>query len=101
MKFRVRYRRARVTVEGFRPKNCAACGVRGRVELHHWKYAYTTAEVRKNPQLALKFTIPFCYKHHKIADYIRRILKDPEGFHLVMIALSYDSINKMKEALNV
>lgn len=104
-KFRVRYRRARVTVEGTRPNKCAACPVRedglGRVELHHWKYAYSTAEVRKNPQLALENTIPLCYLCHRVADHIKNIMKDSERFHQVMTALSYAAIDRKKKELGV
>ena len=105
MKFRVRYRRARVTVEGDRPKYCAARHImkkgKVRIELHHWKYAYTTKEVRANPQLALENTIPFCYQCHRVADHIKNLLEDKVRFHQVMFALSYASINIRKEELNV
>ncbi len=101
MKFRVRYRRARVTVEGTRPKECAACKAEGRVELHHWRYDYLTKHVRSVPGLALDYTIPLCYQCHRIADAIRKTAQDPERFHQVMAALSYAAINKRKEELNV
>ncbi len=87
-KFRVMYRKLRVTVEGVRPEVCAACRRKGRIELHHWKYAYSTSEVRLNPQLALDFTIGLCYQCHKIADYIRNILENRKRFNRVMVALS-------------
>lgn len=87
MKFRVRYRRARVTVEGKKPHKCSACPARGRVELHHHTYKYTTAEVRKNPQLALENTIPFCYTCHRIADMFRKLAQDQARTRKVCDAL--------------
>ncbi len=100
-KFRVRYRRARVTVEGPWEHYCKACGAHGRIELHHWKYAYTTKVVRQNPQLALENTIPFCYQCHKVADHIKNLVKDPERFHQVEAALAYAAIDRRTEELNV
>lgn len=78
MKFRVRYRRARVTVDGFKPLECRACSGEGRIELHHFHYEFTTAEVRKDPQLALLNSVWLCYKCHRIADHIRNLMKDPK-----------------------
>lgn len=105
MKFRVRYRRARVTVEGEKPTTCKACQLGPnefcRIELHHWKYAYSTKEVRANPQFALENTIGLCYLCHRVADHIKNVLKDSERFHAVMAALSYAAIDKRKEELNV
>lgn len=105
MKFRVRYRRIRVTVQGERPVQCAACPRHlhkgWKIELHHYAYMYTTAEVRKNPQLALENTVPFCYHCHKLADAIKNLMKDPFKFHRVMAALEYAAINRKKEELNV
>lgn len=73
MKFQIRYRRIRVYVDWkHRGRRCHCCGRAGRLELHHWKYAYTTAEVRANPELALKNTSWFCYPHHRVADALTR-----------------------------
>lgn len=96
MKFRVRYRRARVTVEGVRPKKCAACSAMGRIEMHHYFYAYKTKDVRKEPQLALDYTIPLCYQCHKIADMLRHMSRNLERTHKVDIAL-IKKINKDRE----
>jgi len=77
MKARVKYRRIRVTVEvpkNFR-KKCDACGKTGKIDLHHLIYQFPTKEVRKNPQLALKNTVCLCYKHHRIADLIRKLIE--------------------------
>lgn len=92
-----------MTVQGERPGRCAACPAKedglGRVELHHYAYEYTTAQVRANPQLALENTIWLCYCCHKVADYIRNILEDTERFNQVMVALRYRAINIKKEEL--
>jgi hypothetical protein len=73
MKTRVRYRRARFAVECRRPAWCEWCRRPGRVELHHWKYAYTTKEVRKDPPLALKNTRWLCFRCHILADAMRKL----------------------------
>ncbi len=101
MTFQICYRKIRVQVEGTRPTRCAACAAQGRIEMHHWKYAYTTEQVRKNPQLALENTIPFCYQCHKLADAIRNLMRDRFRFNQVMVALSYAAIQKRKGELNV
>jgi len=79
MKIKIRYRRARVTVEvpdNFKRK-CEICGKEdGKISFHHYKYTYKTSEVRKNPQLALKNTIMLCYKHHRTADALRKVVDD-------------------------
>lgn len=76
MKFRVLYRRARLTVEGKPTHTCQACGAGGRTELHHLSYAYPTAEVRKNHQLALENTIELCYLCHRVANALYQSEKD-------------------------
>jgi hypothetical protein len=76
MKFRIQYRRARVTVTGTKKRRCEACGAIGRTEMHHYHYSYTTKEVRKDPQLAIENTIELCYLCHKMADMLRRQASD-------------------------
>jgi len=73
----IKYRRARILVDAPRPERCEACK-RGRPELkqidtHHWKYAYTTAEVRAKPELVLENTVALCYTCHRAADAIRKL----------------------------
>lgn len=72
-KTRVLYRRARVSVDALRPCMCQACGRIGRVELHHWRYAYQTKVVRKMPQLALDNTTWLCFACHNVADAVRKV----------------------------
>ena len=69
---RVRYWRAAFTVSVEKPSICECCGRKGRLECHHWKYAYKTSEVRKNPQLALENTSWLCFTCHRIADAYRK-----------------------------
>ena len=101
MSFLICYRRIRVEVKGTRPVECAACFAKGRIEMHHWKYAYSTKMVRENHQLALDCTIPLCYQCHKMGDYIRNLGADVFRFRRVIVALSYAAINRKKEELNV
>jgi len=78
MKIRIKYRRARFTVEAERKTTCEVCGKGGKIDFHHCKYAYKTSEVRKNPQLALENTAQLCYNCHRIADCIRMLAEHPE-----------------------
>jgi len=73
----IMYRKARILVDAPRPERCEACG-RGRdvlkqIDTHHWKYAYTTAEVRAKPELVLENTVALCYPCHRAADAIRKL----------------------------
>jgi len=75
MKTRIKYRRSRVTVEvpdNFKRK-CEICGKEGKIDFHHYMYTHPTKDVKKNPQLALMNTVLLCYKHHRIADALRKI----------------------------
>lgn len=83
-KIRITYRRARVMVEHVKLGYCQACRAVGRTEMHHWEYAYTTAEVRKNPQLALRRTVELCFKCHRIANALRII--EEGGLRSKMVA---------------
>lgn len=60
---------------------CEACGKSVKkkeikyTQLHHWRYAYKPATVKKNPMLVLENTSELCYYCHKhIADPIRALL---------------------------
>lgn len=70
-KTRVTYRRARVLVEFEKAGACAACGLRGRTEMHHYFYSYNTDEVRRHPHLALDNTIELCFLCHRLANMLR------------------------------
>jgi len=59
--------------EKIRKGVCVCCGRQGYTQLHHFKYAYPVAEVRKNPELALKNTLELCFRCHKVADAIRQL----------------------------
>ena len=80
------YRKARIWLP-FNPRKgkCEACGKthtdKGkpiRSQLHHWEYAFSTAEVRKNPLLVLEHTSELCYHCHQLADCIRRLYEAME-----------------------
>ena len=99
-KTRVLYRRARVSVEVVRPCMCQACQRIGRVELHHWRYAYKTKVVRKLPQLALDNTSWLCFTCHNLADSLRAV-RDAD-VHLVgrlerMRAFALDPTNRFRQ----
>ena len=81
---RVMYRRATIELTGLITWDkvytgvCQACKTKGRTELHHTRYAYSTKMVRAHPLMVLDFTIELCYLCHKVADYLRNLLEDPE-----------------------
>ena len=76
MKIRVKYRRARVTVECNKPTICQACGKKGKIDLHHYRYVWKTKYVRENPIRALDNAVWLCYQCHRIADAIRKLDED-------------------------
>jgi len=86
---RIMYRRSRVELTG-RVKHgdiftgaCLACGRKGKTDLHHYAYEYTTAEVRKEPLLALKNTIELGYRCHRVADLFRKL--EEAGSHATLV----------------
>lgn len=93
MKIRVRYRNARVRVDAMRPGECQACGWAGRLEFHHYAYAYKSGQVRKMPVLALDNGIWLCFNCHVLADALRKLFKDPTRSKSVIDAIA----NKLKE----
>ena len=73
------YRKLRVWMKKPPRKGiCEACGRKGRTNMHHWRYAYKTSEVRKNPELAIDNTTELCYYCHRLADAIRRLYEEME-----------------------
>ena len=87
MKIRIRYRRARVTVEHEKTNFCQACGAEGRTEMHHYLYAYQTSRVREWPALALDNSIELCFNCHKIANALRICTDSTKRAHVVIVAL--------------
>jgi hypothetical protein len=80
MKFKIKYRRATFTVEGEKSDTCQSCHKKPHksgLHFHHRKYAYSTKEVRKNPQLALENTIQLCWYCHRVADALRVVESNP------------------------
>jgi 5-methylcytosine-specific restriction endonuclease McrA len=78
--FRLKYRRATFLVSGIKGDRCQCCGLKPKkkgLHFHHRVYAYSTAEVRKHPQLALENTMQLCYRCHKIADALRITQENP------------------------
>jgi len=52
---------------------CQACGIQRQTHFHHYKYAYMTKEIRKDPDKALENTVQLCFPCHMMADNIRKI----------------------------
>jgi len=81
MKFKVKYRRSFFTVEGIKSDTCQCCGKKPKksgLHFHHLVYAFSTDEVRKNPQLALRSTIQLCWYCHRVADALRIVNEHPD-----------------------
>jgi len=89
----VKYRRATVLVETnykIRNKKCSVCGRKGVTQLHHWKYKYTTKQVKENHILALEETQELCFFCHRIANAMKLCDDNPN------ITLQ---LNKSKECI--
>jgi hypothetical protein len=91
---RLKYRRATFTIECNKPTVCEACGGKGKIDLHHYKYEFKTSEIRKNKLLILKNTIWVCFPCHQVADGIRRTEEQPERTRKIM-----DCINSKRTTL--
>ena len=64
----------------FNPRKgkCLACEYEGYTNIHHWLYAYTYSDVRKNNLLALNYTTETCYVCHELGNSLRKIIaEDP------------------------
>jgi len=88
MKTTVLYRRTRVPVDMERSPVCEACGRAGKIDMHHYRYAYSTDEVRKNRSLVLNNTIQLCMKCHGVADSIRDIEENADLAEKVIALLN-------------
>ena len=87
MKTTVLYRRTRVPVDMERSPVCEACGRTGKIDMHHYTYAYSTDEVRKNRPLVMNNTIQLCMKCHGVADSIRNIEENADLAEKVIMIL--------------
>jgi len=76
-RFPVQYQKSRIMVpypKSPREGKCDACGRSikrkqiSTTHLHHWRYAYKVATVKKSPLLALDNCSELCYSCHRIAD---------------------------------
>lgn len=77
----VRYKTIRVKDDKEKPTICLCCGKKPKprgMHLHHTKYEYSTKEVKENPQLGFKNTIPLCYSCHRIANCLRILEENPQ-----------------------
>ena len=74
----IKYRRARIKIETKKPDKCECCGKKAKkLDYHHWKYAYTTDEVIRNPLLVLDNTSVLCFPCHKRGDALRICWEEP------------------------
>lgn len=92
-----------------RKGKCEACGhthtKKGkpiRSQIHHWRYAYPTSEVRKNHNLALHYTSELCYRCHRYADALRRfydIAKRHPKIAQALVRMARTSIDDFDEVM--
>lgn len=74
-KYSIRYRNANIKLlTNPRKGICEVCGYKGLTNCHHWKYEFSTQQVRENPELALKNVVELCYIHHKIANALKLLI---------------------------
>lgn len=97
-KIRLRYRRLRVAVSMEKPLWCEACGNRGRLEFHHFKYEFSTAQVRGWPELVGLNGVWLCYRCHILADAMRKLTEDEARARVVSLALMSEGGQGWKRA---
>ena len=75
---KIKYRRALIDVGDIvKSDRCEGCRKKAKkLDFHHWIYAHTTKEVRKNHSLALKNTSVLCFRCHMVGDALRKVLED-------------------------
>jgi hypothetical protein len=99
----VMYRRAHILVDwDDRPEFCESCG-RMRPEIkqldtHHYRYEFSSDEVRAQPDLVKKNTVILCFKCHRAADAIRKegeFDKDGKVRALIEFRMREDALGKL------
>jgi len=88
---RVQYQKHSVVVVTdypIRKGECCAChrkvGKELKVtQLHHYRYAYRWETVKKNPILALDYTLEFCYGCHPVGDCLRVLASIKDKYRIL------------------
>ena len=91
MKQNLRYKRKRVTVNvdyPIRKGICECCRRKGKTQLHHWKYSYTSKQIKNNPILALENTTELDFYCHRLANMIVHITKEKQRIEKLMLIKS-------------
>jgi hypothetical protein len=61
-------------------KKKGECGQSGKpikkLDTHHWKYEFSSKEVKAKPELVLKNTSVLCFRCHRVGDAIRISFED-------------------------
>lgn len=110
MKLHIKYRRATITITvpfGFKPDWCQGCGRKigdgeiNKLDCHHWKYAYETKDVRKNPMWVIHNTSWLCMPCHDLGNAMRIYHEKPKRVEelekIREIALKKGAEEKRKE----
>lgn len=93
-KYSITYQKTRIMVPYPRPIRLGVCSSCKRdkakheikvTQMHHTIYEFLTKTVKKNPLLALKNAIEFCFPCHGIADGFRAILDKTSLDRMMMV----------------
>lgn len=92
-KFPIQYQKIKVRIpldEPIKREQCEAClrrvgkGIK-TTHIHHHKYAYRAATVKKNPKLALENTSELCYPCHLIGNCLMTLFRRKlENMHMIL-----------------
>ena len=89
-KYRLNYHRLRLKLKkNPRDQVCECCNFHGWTNIHHWRYAYTYAQIRENNSLALRYTTELCFRCHMIADAIR-VVEEAKEQHPKIVRKLYE-----------
>jgi hypothetical protein len=82
MKRTIMYKRTLILIDAPKIKYCECCLKKQgkeikKLDTHHWRYEFTSKEVKANPKLVLKNTSVLCFRCHRVADALRICHENP------------------------
>lgn len=99
MKRTIIYKKTRIKIDAPKIDYCEGClkrvgyGIK-KLDTHHWKYEFSSKEVKANPKLVLKNTSVLCYRCHRISDAIR-ITKEDKKLTKTLLELRLKAIDEL------
>ena len=103
-KFPVQYQRTKVRVPSDKPIKkgiCEGCGFKGETHLHHHKYAYRAATVKKNPKLALENTCELCYACHLLGNSLMTLFRRKEDSMEIIVNIAELMPEDMRQKMDM